>query len=522
MTQLINLKGDINNNGKIDNNKEERTNIELNAYDIKLLQTQLNKLKRKVDSSGNVSNRQNEFASSAKIAEELTDGRQRVFFNNVGKTVVFKNSNKPMSSCVQIGSNDNSLRNISHIHFQDGSELRGLINDFTASLTPDEARTYVPTMNVISHFIDPRLELVYENLNTLNAKTHDITYDEEEEETNISHDLAVSGEIKSNWLNTEFGKYALVGHNHDSKYASINHNHDLVYANINHNHDSKYAALNHIHSINDITNLQTVLNGKANVSHQHEFADIYKSIVTDNGNGTTTTTTKTLQQVLTEYEQSMTALINGKANISHQHEMGDIYKETTVNNGDGTTTTTRKTLDQYIIERENAIKALINGKANISHTHNATDIIYKEAEGNNEAVNVKQELDNINEQLDVYDSQGQKLNILSVLFGVGAAVGTAVDGGLVYAVITLQSELAALQAEISGLGMHDLGADTLETFDEVSDIAGGGSNWMDNVQGWARSSIRTRGAMRGYERLSTQTITPVTTGLGEMTGLVPL
>ena len=214
MNYSLSLKGDINNNGKIDNDKEERANIAFNAKDIQGLQNELIKLKKRIPFTG-TSSRNNEFASSAKIAEELGDGKQRVFFNNVGKSVVFKNGNKPLSSCVQIGTNNNSIKNVSHIYFQNGSELLGLIDDFTIALTDDEAKKYVPTMNVISAFIDPRLELVFEDLNTLNSKTHDINYDDEEEETTIEHDLTVSGEIKCDWLNNEFAKYALVGHNHD-------------------------------------------------------------------------------------------------------------------------------------------------------------------------------------------------------------------------------------------------------------------------------------------------------------------
>ena len=40
----MNLKGDINNNGKIDNDKEERANIEYNAKDIKQIQSEIKML----------------------------------------------------------------------------------------------------------------------------------------------------------------------------------------------------------------------------------------------------------------------------------------------------------------------------------------------------------------------------------------------------------------------------------------------------------------------------------------------
>ena len=45
-------------------------------------------------------------------------------------------------------------------------------------------------------------------------KTHDLSYNEEEEETTIEHDLVVSGEIKNNWLNGQLASKSDVGHQH--------------------------------------------------------------------------------------------------------------------------------------------------------------------------------------------------------------------------------------------------------------------------------------------------------------------
>ena len=59
MNQTLNLKGDINNNGKIDNDKEERANIEYNAKDIKGLQDELKRLKKRITTNSyNISNKQ--------------------------------------------------------------------------------------------------------------------------------------------------------------------------------------------------------------------------------------------------------------------------------------------------------------------------------------------------------------------------------------------------------------------------------------------------------------------------------
>ena len=158
---MMSLKGDINNNGKIDNNKEERANIEYNANDIKGLQTELNKLKRKIN-VGVINNRSNEFASSAKVAEELSDGKQKIYFNNVNKSVVMKYGNKQMSSCLQIGTNDNSLKNVSHVHFESGSTFKGLINTLAElyHLPFDELDHYAPSISFVQTFYQPDFDSI--------------------------------------------------------------------------------------------------------------------------------------------------------------------------------------------------------------------------------------------------------------------------------------------------------------------------------------------------------------------------
>lgn len=54
------------------------------------------------------------------------------------------------------------------------------------------------------------------------------------------------------------------------------------YATANHNHDSVYAKLSHNHAISDITNLQTILNGKANSSHTHSYLPLSGGTLTGN------------------------------------------------------------------------------------------------------------------------------------------------------------------------------------------------------------------------------------------------
>ena len=213
---------------------------------------------------------------------------------------------------------------------------------------------------------------------------------------------------------------------------------------------------------------------------------------------------------MTEYEQSMNTIaaelrqsINGKANSSHTHEISDIYK-TVTNPNDNTTTT--KSLETLLNEREAAIQSLINAKANTSHTHNATEIIYKPAEGNNPAVNVKQQLDTIMNKLEVVDSQGRSLDILKILFGADAIVGGAIDGGLAYAVASLQGQVATLQSQIVGESLAD---DAFEAFDEVGDVAGGSSNLISGLRSWANCFSRIRASLRGYQQVATVTANPL-------------
>ena len=61
---------------------------------------------------------------------------------------------------------------------------------------------------------------------------------------------------------------AALDHNHDAIYAVIDHNHS-EYALTGHNHDGVYAVAGHSHAIDEVTGLQTALNGKAAVSHNH-------------------------------------------------------------------------------------------------------------------------------------------------------------------------------------------------------------------------------------------------------------
>ena len=401
------------------------------------------------------------FATVAKKASEIVDGANKCYFNKVNKCLVVKHGNKPMSECLQLNANHNTINNVESVHFKDETTIEGLIDSLSTELTTNEQKTHVPTIGLIQNVIDSiDPSHIYVNLDELLTKTHDISYSSNE--TNIEHDLSIGGEIDCSWLNDEFAKYALIGHNHDLTYSPLN--------------------------------------------HQHEFTDIYKqttkTIINENTNEEEEITeTKTLQEVLAEYEQDLTSALNGKANVSHTHEISDIYKN--IDDGEGNIT-------------QKSLETLINEKANSSHTHNATEINY------NSNVSVKQELDSINSKIETVDSGGNKINLLSVLFGVGAGVGALIDGGLVSAVATLQNEVAVLQTEISTLAANSLTSDVIDAVDSAGDVIQGGNSIWSGLKGLANTWSKFRTAAKGYSQVATETITPMTVGLGEMAGLVAL
>ena len=126
------LRGDLNRNGIIDNDAEARRNTELNSVDINKLQNELKRLSKRVNVNSVLASspaRDNAtFASTSKISEELNDGAQRVYFNNIGKSVVFKYGNKPMTSCVQIGTNDGFIKNVSELDFVDCDPIKSFVH----------------------------------------------------------------------------------------------------------------------------------------------------------------------------------------------------------------------------------------------------------------------------------------------------------------------------------------------------------------------------------------------------------
>ena len=307
MNQTTYLKGDVNNNGKIDNDKEERANIEYNAKDIKDIQNEINRMKKRINVGVvNISNKQNEFASSAKLAEELTDGKQRVFFNNMNKSVVFKNGLKPLTACVQIGTNENSINNINVIRMNECQPIKSFVQTYSG-LSEEQQSQSIPSVKVINDLI--------ENLSRLHThKTDDISRDittlnEEEEEL-----------IETVGLNEILDNKADLIHTHTTadltNWATATEN--FARTNTSNTFTSAQTINGTLTTTGDITangvNINTTLTNKADSSHTHKTNDVSRDFITTiiNANEEEEEITETV---------SLNDILDGKSDITHNHDI---------------------------------------------------------------------------------------------------------------------------------------------------------------------------------------------------------
>lgn len=75
-------------------------------------------------------------------------------------------------------------------------------------------------------------------------------------------------------------------------------------ADLNHNHLGQYAASSHSHTIAQISTLQQVLNGKANSSHTHSASEITIGTLPISNGGTGATTAEAARTNLDVYSKS--------------------------------------------------------------------------------------------------------------------------------------------------------------------------------------------------------------------------
>jgi hypothetical protein len=196
--------------------------------------------------------------------------------------------------------------------------------------------------------------------------------------------------------------YAAINHNHNAAYAAINHNHDADYSPINHDHDADYAPIVHTHSIENITGLQTALDGKAddsdldgkaNTVHTHAIADVTNLQTTLDGKqpkpisvtAVPTTTPTHSGQMAVDATNKNTYIAEGtasgdwkrlidaadlatKANLTHTHAITDVTNLQTTLDGKADDAHT------HAIADVTNLQTTLDGKADDAHNHTIADI----------------------------------------------------------------------------------------------------------------------------------------------------
>ena len=166
--------GDINGNGVIDNDNEARRNTEFNSAALVKIQNELKKLKRQAFVTSNVTrDLANTFTAAAKMADELNDGKNRCYFNNIGRSLVFKYGNKPMTSCVQIGTEKGYIKNVESLSLVDCEPIKAFVQS-RGELTETQAKQSVPSVKVVNDVVTAINTALNGKSNT--GHTHDDKY----------------------------------------------------------------------------------------------------------------------------------------------------------------------------------------------------------------------------------------------------------------------------------------------------------------------------------------------------------
>ena len=259
-----------------------------NSKDI---QQQLNYIKRKLNERAAIST----LSNYASIAEKLSKGNVNIDIDTVNKVITFNNGSKK----VWMNINEQTLNNIAACIFQNGTQIVGLINNNnieSAKGAPGNYTNYAISAQTFCNFLTDADSKYAEKEHT--HLTTDISQAYEEEETNAEEETFTI--TKTRPLD------------------------DVL--------DSK-SNVGHTHSINDVNNLQTTLDGKANLNASNTFngsqtisGSIYVSdMSTFSGiqSDSTIIGTNVLANNETRLAAAETAL-TGKANSVHDHTSADI------------------------------------------------------------------------------------------------------------------------------------------------------------------------------------------------------
>ncbi|MCI7208470.1 MAG: phage tail repeat domain-containing protein [Clostridium sp.] len=127
------------------------------------------------------------------------------------------------------------------------------------------------------------------------------------------------------------------------------------------------SASSHTHTINNVTNLQTALDGKSNTGHTHDYSELNNPpTIPVVDSALSSTSTNAIQNKV------VTNALNNKANKSHTHSYKDLSDKPTI--------PTMPTIDSALSStstnpvQNKVVKTALDGKANSSHTHSISNI----------------------------------------------------------------------------------------------------------------------------------------------------
>ena len=193
------------------------------------------------------------------------------------------------------------------------------------------------------------------------------------------------------YVNTELSKKSNIDHTHDDTYSKLNHEHkvenitdlfDNVYSedeindlltgksNIDHTHDDVYSKIGHDHIADDITDLYDnifnkkqitdLLSGKSDIGHGHKIEEIenLQSNLDLKANVEDVYVKTKIDEMVTD----INAKIDTKANADHAHD--DVYSK--LNHGHKADEITDLFDNVY---KESEVDTLLAGKSDTDHKH---------------------------------------------------------------------------------------------------------------------------------------------------------
>ena len=197
------------------------------------------------------------FANHAKIAETVSNGDLKLFIDAPKKEFVIRYGKKE----IRINCNEQSMKEISEIVFNNNSKLKGISD--TTTLSSSTVALSTKGAQDIKESISTKADKQHNHDDKYAAKEH--THDNLPEH-NHDERYATKTDLALHDHNEVYAtKEELVEHNH-TEYAPLKHEHTEYqkagsYASSTHNHDTKYSKIDHTHyGIDDKDELKEFIN----------------------------------------------------------------------------------------------------------------------------------------------------------------------------------------------------------------------------------------------------------------------